>query len=331
MRNIPADTLHEELVYPRAQDLASAMGNHGVDVVGTPALILYFEAAANNLALPFYEQGEISVGTHVCIDHLAPASGAAPVRVTAKLLVQKGRRLEFEMACYQGDTVIMTGMHHRAVMRRDKFENPQGSKAIECKTIDFWFDFHSPWCYFASHRIGEIAQQSDAKINWLPVHLANLSIAIDGRRPLEANSRFVSWYQQDQYDTAALCGLPFAPHQEYPLRPSRALRAAIFAAEQGLAEPFVKRVMRGYWAEQQDISNLDWLAQVAKATGLDGTATREAATSDEYRTRLNNQLDQAVEQNLFGLPAAVVDGKIFWGNDRLDLLVHYLSGKEPIL
>ncbi|NKB76540.1 MAG: 2-hydroxychromene-2-carboxylate isomerase [Gammaproteobacteria bacterium] len=340
MKTIHKGFSHTQVFHPKPDQLASALGNHGVDVVSTIHVILYFEEAAHNLALPFFELDEVSVGTHVNVDHLAPAFGNKPVTVSATLTLQQGRRLEFELKAYQDDTLVMRGQHHRVVVERSAFslpeeglEDPINLGSTTCGSIDFWFDFHSPWCYFAANRIGKIAHQHQLTVNWMPVHLANLSDAVDGRRPLEANKRFVDWYQQDQYDTAELMGLPFCPHKEYPLRPSRALRAAIFADEQGLAEPFVQSVMRGYWSEQKDISNLSWLAEQANKVGLNSDQLVEATRDRKYKHLLAQNLKKAVESNLFGLPSTVVGKKIFWGNDRLDLLNHYLSTdtSSPVL
>ncbi|NKB61516.1 MAG: 2-hydroxychromene-2-carboxylate isomerase [Gammaproteobacteria bacterium] len=327
---------HRQVFHPGPEHLASALGNHGVDVVSTIHVILYFEETAHSLVLPFFEADEVSVGTHVNVDHLAPAWGNKPVTVSATLVRQQGRRLEFELEAYQEESLIMQGQHHRAVMKRSdlnqtvkkgKVRSGESGSVEQPKIqgIDFWFDFHSPWCYFAANQIGEIAHQFELKVNWKPVHLANLSQAVDGRKPLEANSRFVSWYQQDQYDTAGLMGLPFCPHTEYPKRPSRALRAAIFASECDLAEPFVRAVMAGYWSEQKDISDLEWLANQAKKVGLNPEKTISAAVDPRYKQLLNDNLQLAVKANLFGLPSVVVGGKIFWGNDRMFLLRHYLS------
>ena len=230
-----------ETFHPQAEHLASAIGNHGVDVVATTAIILFFETTSNNLVSPYFEQDDLTVGTHVNIDHLAPAYSNKPIIVTAVLGKVRGRKMEFDLTAKQGETIVMTGQHHRALSSRKKFSANFESASKHKKHIEFWFDFHSPWCYFASHRIGEIARQYNATLEWKPVHLANLSVAVDGRQPLQANRRFVDWYNQDQKDTAELLGLPFKPHKQYPKRPSRALRAAIYAADQELAEPFVKK------------------------------------------------------------------------------------------
>ena len=331
MRDIPVNTIHQQDFFPGKNQFASSLGNHGVDVVATTTLILYFEEVCANLASPFFEPGEISVGTHVNIDHLAPAHGKLPVTVTCKLVRQSGRWLEFSLAAHQDKLLVMEGEHHRAVMQRKQFSLPKTRGRTDTSEIEFWFDFHSPWCYFASYQIGDIAREFDANIKWRPVHLANLMDAVDGRRPLQSNPRFLAWYAQDQQDTATMLGVAFERHRDYPKRPSRALRSAIFADDHGLIEAFVKAVMQGYWSDQKDISDLGWLATVAESVGLDGEAVRKAAVDGSYKSRLNENLAQAVDKNLFGLPSIVIDGKIFFGNDRLNLVRHYLSGEIPML
>ena len=318
------------MISPQPIHLASAMGNHGVDVVATTALILYFEMVSHDLCLPYYERDEVTVGTHVNIDHLAPATGDQPVRVVSELTLQRGRRLEFQCQAWQGETLVMTGQHWRAVTGRSRFD-ANARERQDGPVLEFWFDYHSPWCYFASHRIGEIAHEFSAELIWKPVHLANLNAAVDGRRPLEANENFLAWYRQDMRDSAAMMGLPFEQHRDYPRRPSRALRASLYAAEQGMASGFVPAVMRGYWAEQRDISDGNWLREVARSVGLDPAALAAATISEEYKQKLNANLSEAVSAGLFGLPTVRVDGKLFWGNDRLDLLRHHLSGRPPRL
>ena len=297
-----------------------------MDVIATTTLILFFEEVSDNLVRSYYEDGEITVGTHVNVDHLAAARTGVPILVTAKLTLNRGRRLEFELEARQNDNLIMSGVHHRALMPRSRFSNDTLTPTIATNKnkLEFWFDFHSPWCYFASHRIGQVASEFDLDLIWKPVHLANLSEAVGGRKPLDANKNFVSWYEQDILDTAALYRLNYQPHTEYPKRPSRALRAAIAAQERGLAEPFVKQIMQGYWSEQKDISDVHWVSSVGDQVGLSRTDIEDAMTSSYYKEKLNENLKHAVERKLFGLPTSVFNEKLYWGNDRIDLLVQHL-------
>jgi len=312
-------------IVPRADDTASAAGNPGIHVVSTTALILYIETACEQLVAPYYEPGEATVGTRVEIDHLAPAKMESPVHVTATLEQVRSRRLMFATAIRQGDTLIMNGSHHRNVVQMDDFSKAAPRPRREPPVIDFWFDFHSPWCYLAATRIGGIAREHDATLRWRPVHLANLLDRIDGRRPLEASPAFVSWYRQDLVDQAAELRLPYRRHPDYPLRPSRALRAALLAGQQGRAEAFVREVMQAYWVDARDISDLEVLAELGAASGLDPQTVQSAATDDSFKQMLQANLTEAVAAGVFGVPTAILADKRYFGNDHLDLLAKRLA------
>ena len=104
------------------------------------------------------------------------------------------------------------------------------TKSATRPTVTFWFDVHSPWSYLASALIGPLARRRSARIEWRPIHLANLMDRIGGLRPLEQTPVRVAWYRQDIADRMAQHGLPYDPHPDYPLRPSRALRCCVHAA-----------------------------------------------------------------------------------------------------
>lgn len=323
----PGITTTMEIV-PRADDTAAAAGNPGIDVVATTALILYIETTCDQLLAPYYEPGEATVGTRVEVDHLAPAKLESPVHVSATLEQIRSRRLMFATEIRQGDTLIMSGFHHRNVVKKGDFSKAAPQPRREPPVIDFWFDFHSPWCYLAATRIGAIAREHDATLRWRPVHLANLLDSIDGRRPLEAGPAFVSWYRQDLVDQAAELRLPLRRHPDYPLRPSRALRAALLAGQRGQAEAFVREVMQAYWVDGKDISDLEVLGELGAASGLDPQDVRTAATDEAFKHLLQANLTEAVAAGIFGVPTAVLDDKRYFGNDHLDLLAIHLARRQ---
>jgi len=110
-------------VVPRPEHAASALGNEGVDVTATTALILFIEEASGGLSAPYYEDGEATVGVRVEVDHVAPAKIGMAVRISAQLLETKGRRLIFANEIYQGDTLVMKGFHHRTVVLMTSFSD----------------------------------------------------------------------------------------------------------------------------------------------------------------------------------------------------------------
>lgn len=192
-------------------------------------------------------------------------------------------------------------------------------------TLTFWFDVHSPWCYLAAHRIGDLARKHGAELLWRPLHLPRLLDAIGGVKPLQATPARVAWFQQDILDHAEMQGLPLRYHPAYPLRNSRALRACLHAADQGKAEAFVIRVLRAYWAEEGDISDLSLLARWAAESGLDGASATAAAQSEDYKLRVDANTQEAIGRGVFGVPTVDTGTKLYFGNDRFDLLDRHLG------
>ncbi|MFN4143234.1 2-hydroxychromene-2-carboxylate isomerase [Aestuariivirga sp.] len=198
-------------------------------------------------------------------------------------------------------------------------------------SITFWFDVHSPWVYLASFRVGDIARKHGLPLRWRPLHLPRLLDEIGGVKPLEASPQRVAWFRQDMRDWAELQGVPLRQHPRYPLRNSRALRACILAEDEGRGEDFARRVLRGYWAEEADITDLDQLARWGGEAGLEPAAVKAAAVSETLKERLDANTREAIARGVFGVPTVDTGSRLYFGNDRLDLLdIHISQGKIPI-
>lgn len=198
--------------------------------------------------------------------------------------------------------------------------------------LTFWFDVHSPWVYLASFRVGDIARKHGLRLRWRPLHLPRLLDEIGGVKPLEATPARVAWFRQDIADHAELLGVPLRYHPHYPLRNSRALRACILAEDEGRGEAFVRLVLKGYWAEEADITDLDQLGRWGGEAGLDPEAIKAAAVSEVYKQRLDANTAEAKARGVFGVPTVDTGSRLYFGNDRLDLLdKHILAGKIPLV
>jgi fluoroacetyl-CoA thioesterase len=120
MRAVPLGLVGRFEITPGPSHTAAAAGNSGVEVVGTPFLIGYFENAAHRAILPSCEPGEVTVGTRIEVDHLAAALPGRPVVAVAEVIAVAGRRISFAVEVRQGERLLMKGRHGRAVVKLAK-------------------------------------------------------------------------------------------------------------------------------------------------------------------------------------------------------------------
>lgn len=92
----------------------------GMEVLSTPALILWMELAAKSALQPVLDPGEESVGLHVDVRHLAPSVPGASIRAIARLEGIEGRKARFQVEAFDGEKRIGEGTHVRAAVSLDK-------------------------------------------------------------------------------------------------------------------------------------------------------------------------------------------------------------------
>ena len=121
MQELQPGTSTSEDIVPEPRHTASAVGNAGIDVVATTALILFLEEVSHGAVAHALEAGEATVGVRVEVDHLAPARVGSTLSVRCELTELRGRRLIFSCEVRQSGVLVMSGFHHRVVVNRDHF------------------------------------------------------------------------------------------------------------------------------------------------------------------------------------------------------------------
>jgi 2-hydroxychromene-2-carboxylate isomerase len=201
--------------------------------------------------------------------------------------------------------------------------------------VDFYFDFSSTNSYFAAFMLPEICARNDARVNWMPTHLAALfrGTGFDVMAMSPRKARYL-WLDHARY--AELTGLPFKRPSRFPIKTSSALRAVLAAGHtaapdsDGAARDQAQRaisqaIMRAYWERDEDISDREVLASIAGSAGFDGAALMQIADAKPARDELAALTDAAAARGVFGAPAFFVDDEMFWGKDRLDFVERWLQ------
>jgi 2-hydroxychromene-2-carboxylate isomerase len=186
--------------------------------------------------------------------------------------------------------------------------------------LDFWFEFASTYSYPAAMRIGAAARARGATVRWRPFLLGPLFKASGW-----TTSPFNIYPAKGRYmwrDLERICGalnLPFAEPPGFPQNTLLPARVALVALAQTWGEDFCRGVYRAEFGDRRNIGEPAAIADILRALGQDADAVLAQAQSDEIKTRLRTQTQEAAARGIFGAPSFVTeDGELFWGNDRLE-------------
>jgi len=194
--------------------------------------------------------------------------------------------------------------------------------------VDYYFAPQSPWTYLGHARLQAIAAQAGAAIRVRPVNLGKI-FPLTGGLPLPQRAPARQAYRLVELRRwADALGLPLHLHPTHFPVPGDAAARLILAvdAAQGsdAAMDLSGRVLRAVWAEQRNINDAATLAALLAEAGLPAEALA-AADTPQVQQRYEEATQQALQAGVFGAPSYVVDGELFWGQDRLDFLERHLQ------
>ncbi|MGZ3159735.1 MAG: DsbA family protein [Burkholderiaceae bacterium] len=184
--------------------------------------------------------------------------------------------------------------------------------------IDFYFDFSSPYGYFASTRIDELAAKYQRKVKWRPI-LLGIVFQTTGSAPLTLIPLKGDYSVHDFERTARFHGIPYKRPDTFPISTQAAARAVLWlqaTAGDGEAAKLAKAIYHAYFVDGIDIGNSANVAQIAASAGVDAAALLEAIGSPEIKEQLKKEVTHAIEKGVFGSPFLIVDNEPFWGFDR---------------
>lgn len=191
------------------------------------------------------------------------------------------------------------------------------------RVVDFWFDLSSPYSYLAATQLPALAARHGATVRWRPMVLAAVFEAAGNRMPAVSPPK-ARWMLTDLARWSKAYGVPFTLNARFPLNTIPAMRLVLVAERHGAAEAVALDLFRRTWALDQDPNA--HLAEVAAAAGLpEGAAA--AVQDPAIKAALKASTDEAIAEGVFGAPAMVVGGELFWGNDRLPHLEAALVGR----
>lgn len=184
-------------------------------------------------------------------------------------------------------------------------------------------DYKSPYAYVANKALFELERTHDVELEWLPytLRIAEYLDSVDTRTP--HNWRKVRYAYMDARRYANEQGLTLkGPKRIYDA--TYASAGMLFAQRGGFFRAYHDTVFEMFWSHQLDLDVLDEMAAVIARLGGDAAAY-EAYANGPARAEVEAITAHAESIGVFGVPMMVLDGELFWGGDRIDMLARRLE------
>ena len=196
--------------------------------------------------------------------------------------------------------------------------------------VEFWFEFASTYSYPAAMRIEALAAERGVCVVWRAFLLGPIF-----RDQGWSDSPFNLYPAKGRYmwrDLDRICraqGIPLHRPSVFPRNGLLAARVAAHFAEAAWLPAFVRAVYRANFALDLDIAEPATVARCLAGSGEDPASLLDAAATPEAKALLRERTEQAVGLGIFGAPSFVVDGELYWGNDRLEDALSRAAGLTP--
>ena len=193
-------------------------------------------------------------------------------------------------------------------------------------TIDFYFDFVSPYAFFAHHRLPQIAKKHGCDIAYHPINLNAAKLAAGNTAPpTAAIPHKLKYAIADFQRWGRRYGTSIAFSQEGPPNSEPANKGTFYAIDRGQAEQYVTAMWRATFGSGGLHGKEEILRGVAQELGWDAEDFLAFIGSDEAQRRYDEGNAAAQARGVFGAPIMIVGDELYWGNDRLDFLDEHLS------
>jgi 2-hydroxychromene-2-carboxylate isomerase len=197
------------------------------------------------------------------------------------------------------------------------------------KTVDYYLAPQSPWTYLGHQRLVKIAKAAGATVRVMPMDLGKVfpisgGLPLGKRAPQRQAYRLVEMARFSQ-----AVNMPLNLHPKFfPVAGDPAARLIIAVDMHhgtDAALQLTGAVLSAVWHEERDIADAATLAALLSEHQLDA-ACLALSNTPEVQTRYDSYTQSAIDAQVFGAPTYVMDGEMFWGQDRLDFVAQKLKG-----
>ena len=184
------------------------------------------------------------------------------------------------------------------------------------KSIEFYFDFSSPYAYIGYKEIKELEKKNSFKIKYMPIFLGGLHKSA-GITPAAFNKFKSNHMINDTKLVSEKKKIKFVFNSYFPIKTVNFMRGVIIAEKDSSEKIYIEKIFNSIWRDGLNMNDEIIINKVHKNIDLNTETFLLKTTDQKIKDKLRRLTDDALKRGVFGVPTFIVNKKIFWGQDRL--------------
>ena len=189
------------------------------------------------------------------------------------------------------------------------------------KSIEFYFEFGSPYTFLAHKEIRKIEKENSIKIKYMPILLGDLlkSVGVKPNADIPIKAKYMI---KDCKLWADKKNIVFKFNNYFPIVTLNLLRCVLVAEKKGFSQNFINKVFDAIWEDGLNLNDNIIVEKLLKNIGINPKTFLMESVDNKIKDELKKRTDEAYKKGIFGSPSFIVNNKIFWGQDRLEFVVN---------
>ena len=195
------------------------------------------------------------------------------------------------------------------------------------KKIEFQYSIGSTYTYLSTQRLGQIESQNEVKFEWMPFSVRSRMIEMENVPFMAEKKRDkIDYMWRDVQRRANFYGFDAKIPAPYPLKEfDLANKVAIMGKDQGWIKEYTVLTYKKWFLEHLEPGSEPNLSSTLEEIGLDAKNIIKQAQADDIEQKYLKNTEMAKNKGIFGSPTFIVENEVFWGDDRCEDAIKWLS------
>ena len=187
------------------------------------------------------------------------------------------------------------------------------------KSVQFYYDFSSPYTYIAHKRIREIQKKSSIKFIYCPMLLGGLHklAGITANAFIKNKNEFM---RRDCEMVSKKLKVDFKFNDYFPISSLNLMRGSLII-NKDVSDKYIDFFFDAYWKDNINLSDNEVFNNKLEDLGINVDNFLKNISNKETKEKLIELTQEAYDKKIFGAPTFICNNKLFWGQDRLEYAI----------